>query len=313
VKVVVLAGGTGGAMLAAGFQSLLPGADLTVIVNTADDDEFWGLLVSPDLDAVIYRLAGVFNEVAGYGVNGDSFHALEALERLGEPVWFRIGDKDLATHLIRADMLRRGHRLTEADVELSRRFGIESQVLPMTDQRVRTRFATDRGPLSFQEYFVRERLAPALRQIEFDGIESARPTPEVLGALAEADLIVIGPSNPLISIAPILRVVGRHLPQDRTVAVTPIVGGVSLKGPTVSMMRAMGYEASPVAVGRMYSDVASAFVLDSRDAELSSAIEELGYRAIVCDTVMKDGGRGLATAILAASPRSGSRKIARRG
>jgi LPPG:FO 2-phospho-L-lactate transferase len=313
VKVVVLAGGTGGAMLAVGFQSLLPGGDLTVVANTADDDEFWGLLVSPDLDAVLYRLAGVFNEEAGYGVQGDSFHALAALERLGEPAWFRIGDRDLATHLFRADMLRRGHRLTEADVELRRRFGIESHVLPMTDQRVRTRFATDQGPLSFQEYFVRERLAPALRQIEFEGIASARPTPEVLAAFAEADLIVIGPSNPLISIAPILRVVGPHLPQDRTVAVTPIVGGRSLKGPTVSMMRAMGYEASAVAVGRMYSDVASAFVLDSRDAELSSAIEALGYRAIVFDTVMKDAGRGLAAAILAASPRSGSRKIARRG
>jgi LPPG:FO 2-phospho-L-lactate transferase len=300
MKVVVLAGGTGGAKLAQGFQSVLPGADLTVVANTADDDEFWGLLVSPDLDAVIYRLAGAFNEEAGYGVKDDSFHALAMLERLGEPAWFRIGDKDLATHLVRAAMLRRGCSLTETALELSRRWGINASVLPMTDERVRTRFATDRGVLSFQEYFVRERLAPSLRSIELEGIDSARPTPEVLGALADADMIVIGPSNPLISIAPILKVLGPNLPRDRTVAITPIVGGVALKGPTVEMLRAMGSDASPLAVAQMYTSVASAFVIDSRDAGLAVQIEELGYRAIVCDTVMIDGGRGLVSALLAA-------------
>jgi LPPG:FO 2-phospho-L-lactate transferase len=300
MKVVVLAGGTGGAMVAAGFQSLLPGGDLTVVANTADDDEFWGLLVSPDLDAVVYRLAGAFNEEAGYGVKGDSFHALEALERLGEPAWFRIGDKDFATHLVRTEMLRRGSRLTEASVELGSRWGINARVLPMTDERVRTRFVTDGGELSFQEYFVRERLAPTLRRIYFEGIDSARPTPEVLSALAEADLVVIGPSNPIISIDPILKLVGLNLPRDRTVAITPIVGGAALKGPTAMMLRAAGLEASPVAVARMYAGVASAFVIDGRDAALTSAVEGLGYRVIVLDTVMKDGGRGLATALLAA-------------
>ena len=300
MKVVVLAGGTGGAMLAEGFQSLPPiGLDLTVVANTADDDEFWGLLVSPDVDAVIYRLAGAFNEKAGYGVKGDSFHALEALERLGEPAWFRIGDKDLATHLLRADMLRRGERLTETALELCRRWGIGARVLPMSDERVRTRFVTERGVYSFQEYFVRERLGPALRTIEFEGIESAQPTPEVLVALDEADLVVIGPSNPLISIAPILKVLGPNLPRERTVAITPIVGGSALKGPTAQMMRAMGYEVTPVVVARMYTDVASAFVLDVRDAELVPAIEQLGYRAIVSDTVMKAGAGKLAAAILA--------------
>jgi LPPG:FO 2-phospho-L-lactate transferase len=300
MKVVVLAGGTGGAMVAAGLKSLLPGADLTVVANTADDDEFWGLLVSPDIDAVVYRLAGAFNEDAGYGVTGDSFHALEALERLGEPVWFRIGDKDLATHLVRTEMVRRGSRLTDTSVELCRRWGIDARVLPMTDERVRTRFVTDSGMYSFQEYFVRERLAPTLRRIEFEGIDSARPTPEVRSALAEADLVVIGPSNPLISIAPILKLVGPELPRDRTVAITPIVGGSALKGPTVTMLRATGSEASPVGVARMYTGVASTFVIDSLDAGLSPAIEELGYQVIVLDTVMKDGGRGLAAAMLAA-------------
>lgn len=300
MKIVLLAGGTGGAILASGFQSLLPGRDLTVVANTADDDEFWGLLVSPDIDAVVYRLAGAFNEEAGYGVKGDSFHTLAALERLGEPAWFRIGDKDLATHLVRAEMLRRGCRLTETSAELCRRWGIDARVLPMTDETVRTRFVTDRGVFSFQEYFVRERLGPALQSIEFEGIDAARPTPEVLSALADADLVVIGPSNPLISIAPILKVLGGSVPRDRTVAITPIVGGVALKGPTAEMMRATGSDVSPLAVARMYADVASAFVIDNRDAPLAPAIEDLGYRAVVCDTVMADGGVGLAAAIVAA-------------
>jgi LPPG:FO 2-phospho-L-lactate transferase len=299
VKVVVLAGGTGGAMLASGFQSLVPAGDLAVIANTADDDEFWGLLVCPDLDAVVYRLGGAFNDEAGYGVKGDSFKTLEALEQLGEAAWFRIGDKDFATHLIRTDSLRRGGRLTETASDLCRRFGVEAAVLPMTDGRVRTRFATDSGELSFQEYFVRERLAPVLRRIDFEGIESAKPTPEVVSALASADLVVIGPSNPLISIAPILRVLGAHVPRDRTIAVAPIVGGVALKGPTVAMMQALGFEASPIAVARMYAGVAAAFVVDSRDAALGPEIEALGYRSRIVDTVMTDGGRGLAAAILA--------------
>jgi LPPG:FO 2-phospho-L-lactate transferase len=301
VKIVVLAGGTGGALLAAGFQSILPdGLDLTVIANTADDDEFWGLLVCPDVDAVVYRLAGAFNDEAGYGLKGDTFNTLEALVRLGEPGWFRIGDKDFATHLVRAEMLRSGHRLTDASLELCRRWGVEALVLPMTDDRVRTRFATDKGSLSFQEYFVRERLRPTLRGIELEGIESARPTPEVLRALGDADLVVIGPSNPLISIDPILKVVGTVLPRDRTVAITPIVGGVALKGPTAEMLRAMGSEASPVAVAKRYAGVASAFVIDSRDAALASSVEDLGYRVIVCDTVMKGGGGPLASEIVAA-------------
>jgi LPPG:FO 2-phospho-L-lactate transferase len=300
MKVVVLAGGTGGAMLAAGFQSLLPdGADLTVVANTADDDEFWGLLVSPDVDAVIYRLAGAFNEEAGYGLKGDSFHTLEALERLGEDAWFRIGDKDFATQVVRADMLRRGHRLTETALELCRRWEVDARVLPMTDDRVRTRFITDKGELSFQEYFVRERLAPVLRSIEFEGIDSARPTTEVVSALDEAELVVIGPSNPLISIAPILKLVGSNLHRDRAMAITPIVGGLALKGPTAAMMRAMGSEVSPVAVARIYAGVAGTFVIDSRDAQLASAVEALGCRAIVSDTVMKKGGAALASAILA--------------
>ena len=275
----------------------MPPGHLTVIANTADDDEFWGLLVSPDVDAVIYRLAGVFNEAAGYGVKDDSFHVLEGLVRLGEPAWFRIGDKDFATHLIRDEMLRRGRTLTECALALCVRFGIDARVLPMTNERVRTKFITEDGVLSFQEYFVRERLRPALRGIEFEGVESARPTQEVLAALDEAELVIIGPSNPLISIEPILRTVGPHMRRDRTVAITPIVGGAALKGPTVEMMRALGPEPNPVEVARMYRDVAAGFVIDGRDRERVGEIEAIGVRALVLDTVMSDGGGALAAGI----------------
>ncbi len=296
----MLAGGTGGAKLAAGFQSVLPPGDLAVIANTADDDEFWGLLVCPDLDATIYRLAGVFDDAVGYGQKGDTFLTLEALGRLGEPTWFRIGDRDLATHVVRAEMLNSGCRLTETALELCRRFELASHVLPMTDDKVRTRFVTDSGTLSFQEYFVRERLAPALHSIEIAGGDVAEPTPEVTAVLAGADLVVVGPSNPLISIEPILNVIGRQLHRERTVAVTPIVAGAALKGPTVEMLRALKYDASPQEVARRYTSVAGTFVLDTRDAGLAGEIEAMGYRVIVCDTVMADGGAGLAREISAA-------------
>lgn len=281
------------------MKAVALGVDLTVIANTADDDEFWGLLVCPDIDAVIYRLAGVFNHQSGYGMRDDTFHVLDAMARIGEDSWFRIGDRDIATHLVRAGLLERGCTLTEATRELCDRFGVTVRVLPMTDGRVRTRFDTDAGELSFQEYFVRERLRPALRGIRFAIAEPAVATPEVRSALGNADLVVIGPSNPLISIDPILQITSELLDRQRTVAVTPIVQGAALKGPTVEMMRAMGLQPSPFEVARMYRDVAGGFVLDERDASLASEIESLGYRVIVVDTVMRDGGRALAGAVLA--------------
>jgi LPPG:FO 2-phospho-L-lactate transferase len=294
----VLAGGTGGAALADGIGQVAPDHELTVVANTADDDEFWGLLVCPDVDAVLYRLAGIFNHRAGYGVKDDTFNALEALARIGEDTWFRIGDRDFATHIARADLMQRGCTLTEATLELGKRFGVRARVLPMTNDSVRTRFATENGELSFQQYFVREHLRPRLEGIRFSGIEKARPSPEVLKVLREADVVIIGPSNPLISIEPILRVIGDALVRERTLAVTPIVSGAALKGPTVEMMRAMGHAPNPIEVARMYRSVASTFVVDSRDTKLSAVIEALGYRVIATDTVMRDGGRALASALL---------------
>ena len=294
----MLAGGTGGAALAAGLQAVAPSNELTVIANTADDDEFWGLLVCPDIDAVIYRLAGVFNEQAGYGVKDDTFEVLDALARVREDTWFRVGDRDFATHLVRAQMLAHGRTLTQTSLELCRRFGVAARVLPMTDGVVRTRFATDAGELSFQEYFVRERLLPRLRGIKFATPEPVHATAEVLDALAQADLVIIGPSNPLISVDPILQLTREAIPRRRTVAVTPIVRGAALKGPTVEMMRAMGLDPTPVGVARYYRGLASAFVLDERDADLRTAIDALGYRTLVCNTVMRDGGRNLAEFLL---------------
>lgn len=270
-----------------------------MVANTADDDEFWGLLVCPDIDAVLYRLAGIFNDEAGYGVRGDTFHVLDALSRIGEDAWFRIGDRDIATHIVRDHLMRRGATLTQATLALCERFGVRARVLPMSDARVRTRFTTDQGELSFQEYFVRQRLRPRLVAVRFAGIDSAPPSDDVLSALGEAELVVIGPSNPMISIAPILHVVASRLKRERTAAVAPIVGGVALKGPSVEMMKALGVEPSPLEVARMYREVAGVFVLDERDRASAGAIEDLGYRVVVCDTVMKDGGRVLAEALLA--------------
>ena len=271
---------------------------MSVIANTGDDEEFWGLLVCPDVDAVMYRLGGVFNDAAGYGMREESFHVLDALRALGEDTWFQLGDRDLATHVLRTRLLHGGASLTEASLELCRRFGVETKVLPMCDEPVRTRFVTSKGELSFQEYFVRERLQPQLRAVEFRGLEAATPTAHVARALEEADLVVIGPSNPVISIDPILRVVAPLLRRERTVAISPIVGGVALKGPTVEMLRALGVEPSPVAVARRYSAISETFVLDEADAALTPAIAATGMRVHVLPTVMDDGGSALAAAIL---------------
>jgi LPPG:FO 2-phospho-L-lactate transferase len=270
-----------------------------VIANTGDDDEFWGLLVCPDVDAVIYRLAGVFNEAAGYGLKDESFHTLKALQALGEETWFQIGDRDLATHIARTRLLGSGSTLTDATLELCRRFGLRSTVLPMCDQPVRTRCLTERGSFSLQEYFVRERLEPVLTGIELQGIETARPAEPVIDALQSADLVVIGPSNPFVSIDPIVRVLGPWLSRDKTLAVTPLVGGVALKGPTVEMMRALVVEVSPIEIARRYRSVSAGFVLDERDRSMAGAIEELGVKVEVLPTVMDDGGRALAAAIVA--------------
>ena len=302
MKVAVLAGGTGGARLAAGFQRALPPGALSVITNTGDDVELWGLHVSPDTDAVLYRLAGIFNEHAGFGLLGESFAALDMLVRLGEPGWFQLGDRDLAVHVLRTSLLRGGMRPTEVTRELGRRLGVPSRVLPVSDERIRTWFLTESGRLGFQEYFVRERCRPRLLGVELEGLAEARPTFEALAAVSGADLVVVGPSNPLISIEPILALLRQGLDPERTVVVTPLVEGRALKGPTVEMLRSLGREPTPEGVARGYRNSARWFVLDNRDAGLEEPIAALGYRVIAADTVMAglEGATRLAGEILAA-------------
>src|SRR5256885_11681610 len=256
MRVALLAGGTGAAKLAVGFQEVLAPGELSVVTNTADDVDFWGLRVCPDTDAVLFRLAGIFNERAGFGVADESFNVHGQMRRLGEPDWFWLGDRDLAFHIVRTDLLRRGARLTETALELGRRLGLATRVLPIADDDVRTCFHTDQGSLGFQEFFVREKLRPRLRRVEFDGLAGASPSPESVEAVETADLVVIGPSNPLISIAPIAALLEGAMRRERTVAVSPIVAGRALKGPTVEMMRALLGEASAERVAEEYRRLA---------------------------------------------------------
>jgi LPPG:FO 2-phospho-L-lactate transferase len=286
--------------LAKGLAGVLPPEDLSVVANTADDVEFWGLLVSPDVDAILYRLAGVFNDATGFGVLDDTFHAQAMLGSLGEQTWFQLGDRDIGVHLLRAALLRSGLRLTEAVAHLARSFGIGVSVVPMSDNPVRTRIQTGAGELSMQEWFVRERCAPVVRGMRIVGIESARPSPEAVTAVGRADAVLIGPSNPLLSIDPILAVLGDALDRDRVTVVSPVVGGRSLKGPTVEMLRQMGEEATALGVARRYAGVAARIVIDRIDSPMLEAIRALGMRAVVDDIVMEgtDGERRLAASLL---------------
>lgn len=291
MKTALLAGGTGAAKLAAGLARVLTHDDLTIVANTADDERFWGLLVCPDVDAILYRLGGVFNEKAGFGVRDESFHVLGMLRTLGEPVWFALGDRDIALHLLRDSLLRSGMRLTDAIAELARRIGVGTAVVPMSDEPVRTHVLIDGGELAFQQWFVQQHCEPAVRGLRFDGIDAASASPEAARAVSEAEMVIIGPSNPLLSIDPILGVLREHLDRGRTVAVSPVVAGRSLKGPTVDMLRQLGHEPTAVGVARHYAEIAATFVIDTADAASAAAIAALGMQPVVCDTIMDSADR----------------------
>jgi LPPG:FO 2-phospho-L-lactate transferase len=294
MRVVLLAGGVGGAKMAEGLAAIV-GRDLTVIVNTGDDLELHGLAVWPDHDTVAYTLAGLDDEVRGWGVRGESWTVMDRLEALGEPEWFRLGDRDLATHLWRTDRLRAGGRPTEVALELGAAMGIESRILPMADEPVRTEVLTDEGWLEFQEYFVHRHQEPTVREVRFRGVESADSTPEVVAAIAHANVLVIAPSNPLVSIDPILAVPGIRASLDEArardtpmVAVSGIIGGKALKGPADRMLASLGEEASALGVARRYASLISHFVLDRVDASSEGAVRELGLETLVTDTIMTD-------------------------
>ena len=294
MKVVELAGGVGGAKLAEGLAAHL-GADLTVVVNTGDDLELHGLSIWPDHDTVAYTLAGLDDEVRGWGLRDETWTVMDRLASLGDEPWFRLGDRDLATHVWRTDRLRTGSRPTDVALALRAVMGIAPTILPMADEPVRTEVRTDEGWLEFQEYFVHRHQAPTVHEVRFRGVEAARPTREVLAAIAAADAIVIAPSNPIVSIGPLLAVPGlsdavadardRDVP---VIAMSGIIGGVALKGPADRMLTSLGFESSAPGVAALYRDVASIFIADAVDADALPAIEVLGLRAVAFDTIMAD-------------------------
>ena len=294
MKVCALAGGVGGAKLAAGLQDVLQPGELTVVVNTADDFELWGLRICPDLDTVMYTLAGIANPQTGWGVKGESFGSLEMLARYGEETWFKLGDRDLATHVLRTARLRAGEALTEIMANLSAALGARSSILPMCDEPVATVLDTPDGPLEFQEYFVRRGQRDKVLGVELRGIEDARPTDAVSRALAAADVVVLCPSNPVVSIGPILAVPGmqKALAASRApkVAVSPLVGGRALKGPADRMLDTLGYEVSATGVARLYEGLVDGMVVDGIDAGERAGIEALGMQVLTTDAVMRDAG-----------------------
>jgi LPPG:FO 2-phospho-L-lactate transferase len=309
--ITVLAGGVGAARFLRGLIDVVDPASVTVISNTADDEEFFGLHVSPDIDTVIYTLAGVVNEEQGWGLAGDTYQMLERAKQLGADAWFLLGDKDIGTHLMRTQLLRGGGSLSEATATLASAHGLSCRVLPMSDERVRTIVSTDDGELSFQEYFVRRRQQDEVRALRFEGADGARPAAGVIEALQDAEAVIVAPSNPLVSIGPILAVPGIRNALVETkapvVAVSPIIGGRALKGPADKMLVSLGHESSAVGVARLYADFADALVLDREDAALADDVESTGVRAVVTDTIMRDAAsrRALAQATLDAVLPSG--------
>lgn len=287
MKVVALAGGVGGAKLVDGLAAVVPAENLTVVVNTGDDFEHLGLSISPDLDTVMYTLAGVANPETGWGRADETWAFIETLETLGGPTWFRLGDRDLALHMERTRRLRQGETLSEVTADLCVALDIHVRLLPMSDDPIRTIVDTNEGKLAFQEYFVARACEPVVRSFEFHGAESAAPAPEVIEALEESDLVIYCPSNPWVSLDPILAVPGmRKAVQARpTIGVSPIIGGKAIKGPAAKMYAELGVEPSALAVAQHYPEL-DAFVIDAADAEWMESIRALGLQPFVTNTVM---------------------------
>ncbi len=299
--ITALAGGVGAARLLRGMIRAVPADQVTAVVNTGDDTELHGLHISPDLDTVAYTLSGRSDEERGWGLAGESWAVMTALEELGGEAWFRLGDRDLATHLLRTGRLRAGATLSEVTAELSAALGLAVRLLPMSDDPVRTRLRlVEGGEVAFQDYFVRLRHEVAVASVHFEGAGSARPGPGVLEALAGADRVVICPSNPILSIGPILALPGvtEALAARRAdvVAVSPIVAGSALKGPADRLMGELGLEVSVVGVARAYAAVAGTLVIDEADADLAGQVEDVGTACVVTETVMSTPERATALA-----------------
>ena len=305
--ITVLAGGVGAARYLAGQLQVTPPTDVTAVVNVADDIELHGLHISPDIDTVIYTLSGAIDPERGWGLADETWNALSELRMLGIDAWFNLGDRDIGTHLFRTTLLREGLSLSEVTARLAAARGLCCRVLPASDERIETRVTLASGEeIGFQEYFVRLRHDVAISGVRFDGVEAACPAPGVREAIAGADVVVIAPSNPVVSIGPVLAITGvaeaLAARRERTVAVSPIVAGAAIKGPAARMLRELGEEASVVGVARRYRDVAGALVIDEADAELASAVADAGVRAVVAPTIMSspEAAAGLARRTVAA-------------
>jgi len=317
MRVVCLAGGVGGAKLADGLQQALAPGELTVVVNTGDDFERHALNVCPDLDTVLYTLAGIAEPTQGWGIAGETWQVMGQLGRLGDATWFKLGDRDLATHIFRTERLRAGARLTEVEIELARALGVPSRVLPMTDAPVRTRVRTADGWLDFQDYFVRLNQEPEVLEVDFQGAAKAAIAPEVREAIRSAEALLVGPSNPVVSIGPILAVprIATEIAAARrrgvpAVGVSGIVGGRALRGPADRMLASLGEEPTALGVARRYvaAGLIDVFFLDRQDADLAGPIADLGVETVVTDTIMTDAGSRalLAREMLAAAAWSGA-------
>jgi LPPG:FO 2-phospho-L-lactate transferase len=316
MPVVVLAGGVGAARFLEGLDNVippeevnvLPPEEVTVIINTGDDmANFMGLYISPDIDIVTYTLAGIVDPEKGWGIRGDSFHCLERLRRLGFDTWFKLGDQDLGTHLARTMMMKQGWSLSKVTKAISESMGVRCQLLPMTESWVPTRIMTDVGLMHFEEYLVKRKAQDKVEDVIFDGIEAATPSPGVLEAIKQADTIIIAPSNPIVSIGPILAVPGirQALIDARAprIAISPIVGGRTVKGPADKLMAAQGIEVSPRGVAELYRGFLDVLVIDLQDRRLKSSIEAMGVQVVVRQTMMTSLRRkkALALAVLKAA------------
>ena len=300
-RVAVLAGGVGAARFLDGLVRVVSPSDVTAIVNVGDDMDWCGLHISPDLDTVTYTLADLVNPETGWGLRGESRRTLERLRELDGPGWFMIGDLDLATHLYRTDRLSRGDGLSAITRDLTSRVGLECVITPVTDDRLRTVVGTDAGEMAFQDYFVRRRASDRVHSLRFDGAESATPAPLVVESLRSADVIVIAPSNPFLSIDPLLSVQGVReeviANREKVAAVSPIIGGQAVKGPAADILQSLGHDVSALGVARIYSELASVFILDEEDASLASAIaSETAMRVNVMPTLMSDVNAKMALA-----------------
>jgi LPPG:FO 2-phospho-L-lactate transferase len=303
-RITALAGGVGASKLLLGLYHVMDPRALTVVVNTGDDIILHGLKISPDLDIVTYTLAGIVDPAKGWGFRRETFHALKRLAKYRRADWFNLGDRDLATHIHRTAMLAEGKTLTEAAESIRTALGVKARILPMSDQPIPTIIDSSEGVLHFQEYLVKRHAEPFVRGIRFEGAESAKPAPGVLEAIRDADCILICPSNPLISIGPILAVPGirdaLRARKNDVIAVCPIVGGKSLKGPSDKMLDQLGYGSSASSVAKLYADFTGIFVIDPQDKSQQGTIRDLGMDVAVLPTVMKTGAqkRNLARAIL---------------